>query len=141
DAGMDTGELIAQEQTTIFSSDTSETLHDRLAQMGANLLVRTIPGYIDGTLKPRPQPAEGISYAPKITRAEGRLDWTEPARALWNRVRGLVPWPGAYTRLLTQPGPPLLKIWETAVIDRQAAPGEIIGIDDAGIVVGCGRGA
>jgi len=141
DAGMDTGDILAQERTLIGPDDTSETLHDRLARIGADLLVRTIPGYVAGTLKPTPQPAEGASHAPKITKAEGRIDWNEPARAIWNRVRGLVPWPGAHTRLLDKPAPPLLKIWETAVIDRQGTPGKILGIDDAGILVGCGRDA
>src|SRR5712671_1348204 len=73
DAGMDTGDILAQERTLIGPDDTSETLHDRLARIGADLLVRTIPGYVAGTLKPTPQPAEGASHAPKITKAEGRI--------------------------------------------------------------------
>jgi methionyl-tRNA formyltransferase len=141
DAGLDTGAIVAQERTAIRSDDTAETLHDRLAQIGAALLVRTIPGYIDGTLEPRPQPVDGVSLAPKITKAEGRIDWNEPARTIWNRVRGLVPWPGAHTRLLDKPAPPLLKIWETAIVDRQGPAGVILAIDDAGIIVGCGREA
>lgn len=141
DAGMDTGAIVAQERTPIRPEDTSETLHDRLAQIGAALLVRTIPEYVAGTLKPRPQPAEGATHAAKITKAEGLIDWNQPARAIWNRVRGLVPWPGAYTRLLDKPAPPLIKIWDSAPVERQGSPGVILEIGDAGILVGCARDA
>jgi methionyl-tRNA formyltransferase len=139
DAGMDTGAIVAQERTPIRPQDTSETLHDRLAQIGAALLVRTIPDYVAGTLEPRPQPAEGATHAPKITKAEGLIDWNQPARSIWNRVRGLVPWPGAYTRLLDKPAPPLIKIWDSAPVERQGSPGVILEIDDSGIMVGCAR--
>src|SRR5882672_1644602 len=66
DAGLDTGDILAQEPTAIQAQDTSETLHDRLAKMGADLLVRTIPDHAAGKIQPRPQPAQGVSYAPKI---------------------------------------------------------------------------
>jgi methionyl-tRNA formyltransferase len=140
DIGMDTGAILAQEKTLLLPKDTSQTLHDRLAAMGANLLVRVIPSYVAGKITPRPQPTEGISYAPKITKAEGLIGWNEPARVIWNHVRGLVPWPGAFTHLLTQAAPQLLKIWDSEVIEQTGPPGEILAVDQ-GIVVGCARDA
>jgi len=98
-AGLDTGDILAQEQTPIRSEDNSQTLHDRLAQIGADLLTRAIPDFVSGKIQPRPQPTEGISYAPKIKKSDGKIDWTQPARACWNRVRAMTPWPGAFTFL------------------------------------------
>jgi methionyl-tRNA formyltransferase len=141
DVGLDTGDILTQATTPIRAEDNSETLHDRLAQMGAELLVRTIPDHVAGKLNPRPQPAEGVSYAPKIKKQDGHLDWTLPALTLWNRVRGLMPWPGAFSYLPGQPQPHLLKIWQAEVVERTGQPGEVLQADKAGIVVGCGREA
>ena len=138
DAGLDTGGILTQATTTIQPEDDSETLHGRLARMGAELLVQTIPDYAAGKLLPRSQPAEGISHAPKIKKQDGHIDWNQPARAIWNRVRGLVPWPGAFTYLPSQPHPHLLKLWQAEVVDRSGTPGEVLQADKAGIVVGCG---
>ena len=109
--------------------------------MGAELLVRTIPDYVAGRIPPRPQPAEGVSHAPKIKKQDGQIDWTQPARAIWNRVRGLVPWPGAFSYLPGQPQPHLLKIWQAEVVERSGPAGEVLQADKAGIVVGCGQDA
>jgi methionyl-tRNA formyltransferase len=141
DAGLDTGDILARAATPIHPEDNSETLHDRLARMGAELLVRTIPDHVAGKLIARPQPGEGASYAPKIKKQDGHVDWTQPARAIWNRVRGLVPWPGAFSYLPGQPQPHLLKIWQAEVVDHKGPPGEVLQADKAGIVVGCGREA
>ncbi len=140
-AGLDTGDILTQERTPISPTDTSVTLHERLGKLGAELLVRTIPGHIAGTIQPRPQPAEGVSHAPKIKKQDGRIDWTQPARSIWSRVRGLVPWPGAFTFLPAQPQPHLLKIWQAEVADPSGPPGEVLQADKTGIVVGCGRQA
>ena len=140
DVGMDTGDVITQDRTEITPEDNAQTLHERLAQMGAELLVRTIPDYVAGKIQPRPQPAEGVSLAPKIKKEEGRIDWQQPARVIWNRVRGLVPWPGAFTVL--KEGQRLLKIWEAEIVEgKSGKPGEILDLDRTGIVVGCGDGA
>src|SRR6266481_5424135 len=112
DAGMDTGDILTQERTPIAAEDNSETLHGRLAQIGARLLVQTIPDYVSGRILPRPQPAEQATYAPKIKKQDGLIDWTQPARTIWNRIRGLVPWPGAFTHLSDQSQQHLLKIWQ-----------------------------
>jgi methionyl-tRNA formyltransferase len=141
DAGLDTGDILTQATTPIQPEDNSETLHHRLAVMGAELLVRTIPDYVAGNLNARPQPTEGVSYAAKIKKQDGHMDWNQPAPTLWNRVRGLVPWPGAFSYLPGQPQPHLLKIWQAEVVERSGQPGEVLQADKAGIVVACGREA
>ena len=140
DVGLDTGPILAQQPTPIEPQDNAQSLHDRLATLGAELLARTIPDYISGKLTPRPQPLEGASHAPKIKKEDGRLDWQQPARTLWNRVRGLVPWPGAFT-FLPGPQPLLLKLWQTEVLERCGPPGEVLSADKTGLVVGCGQGS
>jgi methionyl-tRNA formyltransferase len=140
DAGLDTGPILSQDKTQILEEDDSQTLHDRLAQLGAKLLLRTLPDYVTGKVDPSPQPVEGVSYARKIVKEDGHVDWTQPARKIWNQVRGLAPWPGAFTRL---PGTQanLLKIWRADVASVSAPPGEIASADKTGIVVGCGQHA
>ena len=137
DTGLDTGDILSETRTAITQSDDAQSLHDRLAELGAQLLVQTIPEYAEGKLTPRPQPAEGVTYARKITKEDGRLDWTRPARELWNRVRGLVPWPVAHTGL--PPSGWLLKIWRAEILSGPGTPGQIIAADKTGIVVGCGE--
>jgi len=141
DAGLDTGGILAQARTPIDPEDDAETLHDRLARMGAELLVSTIPDYVAGKLAPQPQPGEGVSYAPKIKKEDGHIDWGQPARVIWNRVRGLAPWPGAFSHLPGQPEPHLLKLWRVEVLARSGPPGEVLQADKAGLVVGCGQEA
>lgn len=140
-AGLDTGDIVAQETTPVYETDDCRILHDRLAELGASLLVRTIPPYTTGRAQPYPQPPEAISYARKITKSDGRIDWTQPARTAWNRVRGLIPWPGAFTFLPASPKPLLLKIWKAEVDNRTGAPGEVLLADKSGILVGCGHGS
>ena len=141
DATMDTGDIVAQNRTPIRPEDTSATLHERLASMGAALLVRTIPEFVAGKLRPCPQPTEGVSYAAKITRQDGRIDWNQPALVIWNRVRGLVPWPGAFTYSPASSQPHLLKIWQAEVVAHAGTPGEILHADKSGVVVACGHEA
>jgi methionyl-tRNA formyltransferase len=141
DAGMDTGALLTQETTPIGDDDNAQTLHDRLATIGAQLLVRTIPDYTQGKTAPRAQPAKGVSYAPKIKKQDGQIDWTQSARSIWKRVRGLVPWPGAFTHAGGQAQPYLLKIWEAESMRQSGSPGHVLHADKSGIVVGCGQDA
>jgi methionyl-tRNA formyltransferase len=141
DVALDAGDILSQAQTPIRPEDNAQTLHDRLAQMGAELLVQTIPDYVAGKLQPRPQPAEGVVYAAKIQKQDGRINWTQPARALWNRVRGLTPWPGAFTFLPADPQSHLLKLWQAEVAALSGPPGQILQADKGGIVVGCGEQA
>jgi len=142
DAGLDTGPILAQQATVITSEDDAQTLHNRLAELGSGLLLKTIPDYVAGKTLPQPQPVEGISYARKITRQDGLLDWHLPARALGNRVRGLTPWPGAFTHLPGEFRPPLLKVWRAEITAAPAGgPGTILEAGAGGILVSCGEGA
>ncbi len=137
DAGMDTGDILTQQTTPIEPRDNSQTLHNRLAQIGAELLIPTIRDYVAGKIISRPQPAEGASHARKISREDGRMDWTQPARVLLNRIRAFTPWPGAFSHLPTAPKP--LKIWEAQIADASGTPGEILTADKTGITVACGQ--
>ena len=142
DAGLDTGPMVSTTRTAITPEDNAQTLHDRLAALGGELLVETIPDYAAGKIVPTPQPAEGATYARKISKEDGLIDWSQPARALWNRVRGFTPWPGAYTHLNSDGAPRLLKIWLAEVEpNRSGAPGEILHADKNGVVIACGEQA
>ncbi len=162
DAGLDTGDIVAQRRTAIQAADDSATLHDRLARLGAELLVQTIPDYVAGKIQPRPQPAEGVSHAPKIKKEDGRIDWNLPAKTIWNRLRAFTPWPGAFTFLRSAglrpgalepciaeragsetgaPKPYLLKIWRAEVIEEPGAGGKVLSADKTGIVVACAKDA
>jgi methionyl-tRNA formyltransferase len=137
DPGLDTGDILTQERTPITAEDNAETLHDRLAAMGARMLVPAIRDLAAGKLTPRKQPAEGASYARKIVKEDGQLDWKRPARSLWNRVRAFTPWPGAFTHLPAQPRAQLLKLWKAEVAEPSGAPGHVLQADKTGIVIGC----
>jgi methionyl-tRNA formyltransferase len=142
DAGLDTGAIVNAEHTPITSEDNAQTLHDRLAVLGGGLLARTIPDFIAGKIIPQPQPAEGMSYARKIKKEDGRLDWSQPARVLWNRVRGLTPWPGTFSFLHTTSAPALLKIWRAEMVtEAKGSPGEILSAHRDDLTVACGEGA
>lgn len=141
DAGLDTGAILAQRAVPIHPEDNAATLHDRLAQLGAELLVETLPAYVAGRIQPRPQPAEGVSHAPKLRKQDGRIDWRLPARAIWCRIRAFTPWPGAFAFLDAPAGPQRIQIWEAIVTSGRGAPGEILAADRAGIVVACGEDA
>ncbi|MBI2924219.1 MAG: methionyl-tRNA formyltransferase [Verrucomicrobia bacterium] len=142
DPGLDTGDILTQQTTPIVPEHNAQTLHDRLAKLGAELLVQTIPDYLAGKTLPRPQPAEGASYARKITKEDGRLDWNRPARALWNQVRAFTPWPGTFTFLPATTERPLLKIWQAEIVESASGqPGEILPAEKADLVVACGEQA
>ena len=141
DAGLDTGPILAVRRTPILPADDSQALHDRLAQLGAALLAETIPDYVAGKIVPQPQPAAGATFAAKIKKGDGRIDWNWPAAKIWNRLRAFTPWPGTFTFWDTLPKPQLLKIWKVEVVDRKGPPGIVLAADKTGIVVGSGQGA
>jgi methionyl-tRNA formyltransferase len=141
DAGLDTGPILSTRRTPILATDDSQILHDRLAQLGAELLVEMIPGYVAGKISPQPQSATGSTYAAKIKKEDGRIDWNSPAQKIWNRLRAFTPWPGAFTFLQTETKPQLLKIWKAEPLEKSGGAGEVIAADKSGIVVGCGAGA
>ena len=141
-AGLDTGDIVSEARTPITSDDTAQTLHDRLAHLGGVLLGPTIQDYVAGQITPQLQPAEGASYARKIKKEDGRLDWNQSATVLWNRVRGLTPWPGTFTFLQGGAAPLLLKILRVEPVDAPlGTPGQIISADHHNLIVGCGTGA
>jgi methionyl-tRNA formyltransferase len=141
DAGLDTGPILSTRRTPILPTDDSQILHDRLAQLGAELLVNTIPIYVAGKILPQAQPAAGSTYAAKIKKEDGKIDWNQPAEQIWNRLRAFTPWPGAFTFLQTEAKPQLLKIWKAEVVECSGGLGEILVADKTGIIVGCGQNA
>ena len=96
DEGLDTGPILSQHETAIGPEETAGELTARLAKLGADLLIETIPRYISGDLKPRPQDDNQATLAPRLTKDQGRLDWEKPADALARQVRAFEPWPGSY---------------------------------------------
>ena len=97
DAGLDTGPILAQDATSIEVDDTAAMLSSRLAELGAQLLVEALPLYYDGGLIPQAQPEEGVTYAPRLAKADGLIQWALPAEQVDRLVRAFTPWPGAYT--------------------------------------------
>ena len=98
DAGVDTGPMLSAAYLPIAADDTTGTLTSKLAGLGADLLVRTLPRWLAGELAPIPQPEEGATWAPRIAKEDGQIDWSEPAALIERRVRAYQPWPTAYTR-------------------------------------------
>jgi methionyl-tRNA formyltransferase len=141
DAGLDTGEIISQARTPISPEDNSQTLHDKLARFGSELLVETIPDYVAGKILPKPQPTEGASYAAKLKKEDGKIDWNEPAEKILNRLRAFTPWPGAFTFLKTEEKSQLLKIRKAEIAGNNGQTGTVLSVDKNGVVVACGKNA
>lgn len=97
DAGLDTGPLLAKRAMQLAPDETGQSLHDKLALLGAELLVEALPRYLSGEIEPRPQDESQATYAPRIKKEEGKIDWSCPARSIERMVRAFTPWPGAYT--------------------------------------------
>ena len=130
DAGLDTGAMLLRESVPIGSDATAAFLHDALAALGARLAVRALAEQPD----PVPQPAAGATYAPKLPREDGRLDWSAPAVELDRRVRALNPWPGTWTTLDGE----VLKVLAAAPSGVAGPPGAVL---DHALLVACGEGA
>lgn len=141
DVGLDTGDMLMQNTTPIRDEDNAATLHDRLAEMGAELLVETIHGLVAGELHGYKQDTSLATHVSKIRKEDGNIVWSQPARAIWNRIRAFTPWPGAFTYLPALPKPLLLKIWEAELVSTRGVAGEILSADKSGIVIGCGEDA
>ena len=112
DAGLDTGDLLLARETEIGPEETAVELNGRLAGMGADLLVETLDGLESARIVPRKQDSAQATYAPLLKKEDGLIDWSQPAESIHNRVRGLQPWPGAYTTFRGQ----TLHIWRARVI-------------------------
>jgi methionyl-tRNA formyltransferase len=134
DEGLDTGPLLLDEAVPIAPDATAGDLHDCLAKRGAPLLLRALAGLADGTLSPRPQPATGACYAPKIDKAEARIDWRRPADEIDRLIRGLSPSPGAWFEAAGA----RIKVLRAEPVAGSGAPGMVIG---APLSVACGAGA
>ena len=136
---MDAGDIITQVETPIDPNETVEQLHDRLAELGAGLLVRTVALIAAGTAPRSAQDESKVTFAPMLSRALSPMDFSRPARALHDQVRGLVPWPSATTDIL---GGEPVKVFRTAITGEHAAaaPGTIVRAGRDGIDVACGDG-
>ena len=142
DVGLDTGPILTQRTTPITPQDTGQTLHDRLAVLGAELLVETIPHWFAGAIHPTNQIDEDSSPARKITKDDGRIDWSQSSQVIENRLRAFTPWPGNHTQFVDGSQLRLLKIHRASSLpDESGLPGHVLRVDRSGIVVACGIGA
>ncbi len=132
EAGLDTGPVLMRQATQIEPEETTAQLHDRLSTMGAALITDALAQLPD--LTPQPQPEEGVTYASKIDKSEARIDWSRPAVEVDRQIRGLSPFPGAWTE--TEGA--RLKLLASRVAEGQGAPGEVLTPD---LHVACGQGA
>jgi methionyl-tRNA formyltransferase len=138
DEGLDTGDILLREALTLAPRETAGTLHDRLAALAPGALLRTLDGLATGTISRVPQDHAAATYAPKLQKADGRIDWTLEAAALDRRLRGLSPWPGAHTTL---PDGRLLKILDAVPGPGAGTPGTVLSADASGLTVAAGSGA
>lgn len=130
EAGLDTGPVLLRESLVIGPEETTMDLHDRLSALGARLIVQALAKL---PLPAAPQPAEGVTYAAKIDKAEARIDWSRPAVEVDRLIRGLSPFPGAWTLVKGE----RVKLLRSRLADGQGAPGQVL----AGFTVACGTGA
>ena len=138
DEGLDTGDILLQEEIALEPDETGESLYNKLAKLGGDLLVRALPMVEEGTLHPVKQDDSQSCYASMLRKEMGNIDWTMPAVKIERLVRGLNSWPGAYTFMNGK----MLKIWGSAVAEGEAEgePGTVAGTDKKNIFVNCGEG-
>ena len=139
DAGLDTGDMLLTHSLDIADTDTTASLHDRLAALGGPMTVEALQQAAQGTRQPVVQPTDGITYAHKIEKAESTIDWSLPAAVIGQRIRAFDPFPGASTTL----GKEVIKLWNYEIDSCQRTDlkgcGHILSINDAGITVACGN--
>lgn len=138
DAGLDTGDILTKETVKIESDETGGSLHDKLSEVGGRLLVETLALTEQGKLEPVKQGETTTEYASMLTKELGHIDWNRDALEIDRKVRGLSPWPSAYTRVNGK----TFKIWSSEVVEGDgSAPGTIIQKDRGKLVIACGSGA
>ncbi len=137
EAGLDSGPMLLKESLPIADTETAGTLHDKLAALGARLIVEALPKLERGELPGDIQPEEGVTYAAKLEKAEAALDWRRPALLLDRAVRAFNPFPGATAQMDGQ----IIKIWRVAAVPGTGEPGTVLAAGADGIVVACGEGA
>lgn len=135
DAGLDTGPMVLQRSIAITEDETGATLHDKLAKLGADLLLEALPDFLSGKILPQPQPQVGMIYAPMVKKEEGNIDWSRPAVEIERLIRAFTPWPGTYSSWKNQP----IKILGGKAISGEEKQGVIIKTT-TGIAVGTGTG-
>jgi methionyl-tRNA formyltransferase len=140
DEGLDTGPMLLAERTPISAADTAETVHDRLAELGARLIVSTLDGLVTKSLEPVPQSEAGVTYAHKLGKEEGALDWRRPAAELERKVRAFHPWPGTWFDVVTENGSERIKVLAAGLTLAGGAPGTVSVGRDGFPVVACGIG-
>ncbi|MDB5601124.1 MAG: methionyl-tRNA formyltransferase [Xanthobacteraceae bacterium] len=138
DEGLDTGDMAMIERVAIGPDMTAGDLHDALAPLGGDLMLRALGALERGTLTFRPQPEEGVTYAAKIDKAESRIDWAKPWQETHNHIRGLSPFPGAWCELEVDGKPVRIKILRTTKGEGQGAPGDVL---SERLDIACGEGA
>jgi methionyl-tRNA formyltransferase len=136
--GLDTGPVGGVERVAITPDMTTGELHDKLARLGADLMLRSIGALERGALTLTPQSADGITYASKIDKNESRIDWTKPWNDVHNHIRGLSPFPGAWFELKGESGPVRVKVLRSTKGEGKGAPGQVI---DDKLTIACGEGA
>jgi methionyl-tRNA formyltransferase len=132
DAGLDTGDMLLKSETAIAPDEDAPSLGSRLAVLGAGLLVETLDGVAAGSIVPQPQDAAQATYAPMLKKEDGRIDWTRPAAAIHNQVRGLQPSPGAYTQFRGQ----TLHVRRSRVAEAAGRPGTVVSVKPLRIACG-----
>lgn len=137
DAGLDTGPVLAQQRIAIAAEDDAQSLHDKLAALGARMIVSALEAAGAGRARAVPQPAQGVTYARKIEKRETEIDWRRPATQIERAVRALRPTPGAAARLRGAP----IKIWRASVRGGAGGAGTVLAASAEGVLVACGEGA
>jgi len=137
DSGLDTGPMLLQRRIAITADDDAQTLHDKLAGLGAQMIVAAIADAAAGRARPVPQPEAGATYARKIGKREADIDWRAPAAQIERTVRAMCPSPGAAARL----NGVVLKLWRARLTGARGEPGRVLAAGPEGILVACGQGA
>ena len=135
DEGLDTGPILSQRAVPIAARETTASMHDKLSDMGADLLLETLPSWLSGHLTPHPQPSAGVTMAKRINKNDGLIDWDLPAPAIDRQVRAYTPWPGAFTfwakrRLKVSVTYPLPYLESTSLDSESTPPGTVVQFDD-----------
>ncbi|MEX2784417.1 methionyl-tRNA formyltransferase [Streptococcus sp. H49] len=134
---MDAGDIITNASLPISDDDNVGTLFDKLAVLGRDLLLKTLPAYLSGDLKPQPQDNDKVSFSPNLSPEEERIDWQQSARSVFNQVRGMYPWPISHTFLAGQ----RIKLHEVSLASGQGQPGQVIEKSKKKLIVAAGQGA
>jgi methionyl-tRNA formyltransferase len=138
DVGLDTGDVAMAERIAITDAMTASDLHDALAPLGADLMVRAMGALERGRLQLAKQSEDGVTYAAKIDKAEARINWNRPAHAVLRHIHGLSPFPGAWCEIAIEGAPARIKALRCEIVDRAGVPGDVL---DDRLTVACASGA